>query len=219
MFKNDRRFSTRIGPPALLAALAFFGRPGFARGAAAQSAPIEPTSPAPPAISSGTPAASPPAASYGSAWKHVGDIWGKGGYELYLPVYTYHMPYAYTRTLLRSYNDFPYGAGLGKGRFNERGNWEGLFVMAFADSHDRAEYEGGYAWIAMWNPFDNRFRAGAGFTGFITARSDYNRYMPFPGVLPLGSIGFLNADLQCTFVPGLKNNGNVLFTWLKLSFY
>lgn len=202
MFKFDRRFSTRIGLPALLAALAFFGRPCFAQ------------SPAPPAVSSGT-----PATYYGSAWKHLGDIWGKGGYELYLPVYTFHMPYAYSPALLRSYNDFPVGAGIGKGRFNERGNWEGLFVMEFADSHGKPEYEGGYAWIAMWRPFDDRFRAGAGVTGFVTARSDFGGYTPFPGVLPLGSIGFLNLDVQCAFVPGFKNEGNVLFSWLKLSFY
>ncbi len=209
MPKNDRHSSTRIWFPALLAALALFGRPGFA----------QTTSLAPPAISSGTPAANPPSTSYGSAWKHLGDIWGKGGYELYLPVYTFHMPYAYTPALLRSYNDFPLGAGIGKGRFNERGNWEGLFVMEFADSHAKPEYEGGYAWIAMWRPFGNRFRAGAGYTAFITARSDWGGYTPFPGVLPLGSIGFLNLDIQSTFVPGLKNNGNVLFSWLKLSFY
>lgn len=194
-----RRFSTRILPTALLSALALLARPGLARGAGAPAAPVE------------TP-------SSGSAWTHLGAILGKGRYELYVPVYTYHMPYAYTRELLRSYNDFPAGAGLGKGRYNENGNWEGLYVMEFADSHAKPEYEGGYAWIATWHPFENRFRTGAGYTAFITARSDYGGYMPFPGVLPLGSIGFLNVDLQCTFVPGLKNNGNVLFSWLKLSF-
>lgn len=199
MFENARRFSTRIVPPALLAALAIFV--------------------ASPSLGAAAAAASPPGTSYGSAWRHAGDILSKGGYELYVPVFTYHMPYAYTPALLRPYNDFPAGVGFGKGRYNERGNWEGLYVMEFADSHGKPEYEGGYAWLATWHPFANRFRAGAGVTGFITARSDYGGYTPFPEVLPLGSIGFLNLDVQCIFVPGFRNNGNVLFSWLKLSFY
>ena len=129
------------------------------------------------------------------------------------------MPYAYTPALLRSYNDFPYGLGIGKGRYNKSGNWEGMFVLEFADSHSKPEYEGGYAWIATWHPFANNFRAGAGVAGFITARSDIYHYMPFPGGLPLGSIGYKNLDIQTTFMPGGKNDGNVLFSWIKLSFY
>ena len=155
----------------------------------------------------------------GSGWKHLQDIWELGGYELYAPVYTYHMPYAYTQELLRSYNDFPVGGGLGKGRYNERGNYEGLFALEFADSHSKPEYEGGYAWIATWHPFASDFRAGAGMIGFITARSDIRRYTPFPGVLPIASMGWWKLDVQATFIPGGKNNGNVLFSWVKLSFY
>jgi Antimicrobial peptide resistance and lipid A acylation protein PagP len=200
--KRAPLFSTRNAIAALIGALAFLSSPSSAQ-----------------VVSTAAAVAPPAAPARGAVWKHLGDIVGKGGYELYLPVYTYHMPYAYTEKLLRSYNDNPYGAGLGKGRYNERGNWEGLYVMEFADSHGKPEYEGGYAWLATWHPFDNRFRSGAGYTAFITARSDYSGYMPFPGVLPVGSVGYLNADLQCTFVPGMKNNGNVLFTWLKLSFY
>ena len=156
---------------------------------------------------------------YGTGWGHIKETWGQGGYELYVPFYTYHMPYAYTPALLRSYNDFPYGLGFGKGRYNKNGNWEGMFAMEFADSHSKPEYESGYAWIATWHPFSNKFRMGAGAAGFITARSDIDHYMPFPGVLPLGSIGYLNLDIQTTFMPGGKNDGNVLFSWVKLSFY
>lgn len=151
--------------------------------------------------------------------EHLGGIVAKGGWELYFPIYTYHMPYAYTESLLRSYNDSPWGAGLGRGRFNEHGNWEGLFAMEFADSHAKPEYQGGYAWMAMWHPWKNDVRTGVGYTAFITARSDYWGYRPFPGILPVAGIGWKHVDLQSTFVPGLKNNGNVLFTWLKFSFY
>lgn len=151
--------------------------------------------------------------------RHLKDAATKGGWELYVPVHTYHMPYAYTQKLLDSYNDNPWGGGLGRGHYNEHGNWEGIFAMEFADSHGKPEYQGGYAWLATWHPFENNVRTGAGYTAFITARSDYWGYRPFPGVLPVASIGWKRVDLQSTFVPGLKNNGNVLFTWLKFSFY
>jgi len=196
--------SSRNAVLAVVAALTFLSFPS-----SAQVVSTAPASVTPPA----------PSSRLDPVLRRLKDIAVKGGWELYVPVYTYHMPYAYTETLLRSYNDNPYGAGIGRGRYNERGNWEGLYVMEFADSHGKPEYEGGYAWLATWHPWRNDFRTGAGYTAFITARSDYSGYTPFPGVLPVGSIGYKNVDVQSTFVPGFKNNGNVLFTWVKFSFY
>jgi lipid IVA palmitoyltransferase len=200
--RKNSLLTTSVTASALLLLLAF-ARPASAAGLPASSSDTVKTS----------------GARYAGVRGHLRGIWEKGGYEWYEPVYTYHLPYAYSPSLLRSYNDFPAGIGLGKGRFNEHGNWEGVFAMEFADSHGRPEYEGGYGWIATWHPFSNLFRAGAGLTAFITARSDIMRYTPFPGVLPLGSLGYRNVDLQATFIPGGRNNGNVLFTWIKLSFY
>lgn len=139
-------------------------------------------------------------------------------WEVYVPLYTYHMPYAYSSGLRRTYNDLPLGGGLGKGRLDERGTWRGLFALEFADSHGRPQYNAGYAWVPTWRPFDDDFRLGAGLAGLIVARSDIRRYTPFPGVLPLASAGYRGVAVQATFVPGARNNGNILFTWLKLSF-
>jgi palmitoyl transferase len=193
---------SRLAPALIgLASFAFavFGRPAFADEIAA---PAEPSS-----------------TWYGTAWRHVKDTARLGGPELYVPFYTYHMPYAYTAALLRSYNDFPAGAGVGLGRYNANGNWEGMFAMDFSDSHRKPEYVGGYGWIPTWRPYGENFRVGAGLTAFITARSDIGRYTPFPGILPIGSVGYGIFDVQTTFVPGGKNDGNVLFCWLKLSFH
>jgi len=156
---------------------------------------------------------------YGSAWRHVSQTALDGGWDLYAPFYTYHMPFAYTAALLRTYNDYPAGGGLGRGRYNENGNWEGLVMMEFADSHSKPEYIGGYVWLATWRPVSEDSRLGAGLTGFITARSDIRRYTPIPGILPVGSIGYRFLDLQASFLPGGKNDGNVLFCWAKIAFY
>jgi palmitoyl transferase len=212
--QNISLFSTTIRLSALVIFLAALTMPALADGNPAGS-----TAPAVAVSSSTTESTGRQSTWYGTGWKHIEDIFGKGGFELYAPVYTLHMPYAYTRALLRSYNDIPLGGGLGIGRFNESGNWEGVYAMEFSDSHRKPEYEGGYGWIPTWHPFSNNLRIGAGLTAFITARSDIAHYTPFPAVLPLGSVGYRDFDIQCTFIPGGKNDGNVLFTWVKLSFY
>ena len=171
------------------------------------------------ASSSGTATTSEHGAWYRTAWKHVEDTARHGGWELYVPVYTFHMPFAYTPSLLRSYNDYPAGLGIGRGRYNANGNWEGFFAMEFADSHARPEYQAGYGWIPTWHPFTENSRIGLGLTGFIMARSDIRRYTPFPGALPLASIGYRMVDFQTVYVPGGKNDGNVMLFWLKWSFY
>lgn len=140
------------------------------------------------------------------------------GWDLYVPIRTYHMPYAYSPALRRTYNDFPLGGGLGLGRFDGRGNYLGVFAMEFADSHSRPQYNAGLAWVPTWEPFGDGLRFGAGVTGLVIARSDIRRYTPFPVALPLGSVGFGHLDLQATFIPGFKGDGNVLFSWVKLSF-
>ena len=164
-------------------------------------------------------AASSDCSWYGTAREHVGDTWRQGGLDVYLPFYTWHMPFAYTPALLRSYNDYPAGAGIGKGRYNARGNFEGMYAVEFADSHGKPQYQAGYSWLPTWRPFSDQFRVGAGLTGFVMARSDIRRYTPFPGVVPLGSIGYWKWDVQAAYVPGGKDNGNVMLLWLKLSFY
>jgi palmitoyl transferase len=59
---------------------------------------------------------------------------------------------------------------------------------------------------------------GAGATVFMMSRQDIFNYIPFPGLLPVGSLGYKNLSLQTSFVPGGDGFGNVLFTWAKWTF-
>lgn len=142
-----------------------------------------------------------------------------GNWDLYLPLYTYHMPYAYSPEKISQYTDIPLGIGFGKGRYNKNNNWEGIYGMTFKDSHGIYQYMAGYAWIPNWNISKNgNWKIGAGATVFLMSRQDINNYIPFPGLLPVGSISYKNASLQTAFVPGGDGFGNVLFTWAKWSF-
>jgi palmitoyl transferase len=154
-----------------------------------------------------------------NAKARVNTIIEQGNWDLYVPLYTYHMPYAYTPEKISQYTHIPLGIGLGKGYYNKNNNWEGIYGMTFKDSHGIYQYMAGYAWIPSWKLSNNgNWKVGAGATVFLMSRQDINNYIPFPGLLPVGSISYKKASLQTAFVPGGDGFGNVLFTWAKWSF-
>lgn len=159
---------------------------------------------------------------YSNAWdtagQHLSDIWNKGDIEVYVPFWSYHLPFAYTSEKRSQYTEYPAGGGIGKGRYNESGNWEGIYVMEFQDSHGLPMYMGGYGWIPTWRPIDDKFKVGVGLTAFFFMRSDIGNYAPIPGILPAVSTGYGPLDIQMAYIPGGQGNGNVLFWWAKYSF-
>lgn len=159
---------------------------------------------------------------YTKAWdtagEHLSDIWTKGDVELYVPFWTYHLPFAYSPSQRAEYTEYPAGGGLGKGWYNKSGNWEGIYLMEFRDSHAKPMYMGGYGWVPTWNPINEKSRIGIGATVFMFARSDINYYAPTPGILPMATIGYGPVDVQVAYIPGGEGYGNVLFWWAKYTF-
>ena len=156
---------------------------------------------------------------YQTMSKHVADTWTEGNFELYLPLKTYHLPFAYTNEQRENFTENPLGLGIGKGHFNSNGNYEGVAAMIFQDSHAKPEYVVGYYWIPTWD-FKYDIKMGAGMMGFVSARSDFGHYIPFPGVLPVGIVSYKKLSLQATFIPEIKHvvSGNVIFVVAKWSF-
>ncbi|VEB99660.1 Lipid A palmitoyltransferase PagP precursor [Cedecea lapagei] len=139
-------------------------------------------------------------------------------YDLYVPAITWHARFAYDKEKTDRYNERPWGAGFGQSRWDENGNWNGIYLMAFKDSFNKWEPIGGYGWEKTWRPLrDDRFHMGLGYTVGVTARDNWN-YIPIPVVLPLASIGYGPATFQMTYIPGTYNNGNVYFAWLRFQF-
>lgn len=138
--------------------------------------------------------------------------------DLYLPVITWHNRLTYDKEKTDKYNERPWGGGYGISRYDDKGNWNGIYLMAFKDSHNKWEPIGGYGWEKIWTPAeDKNFRLGLGYTAAVTARDDY-KYIPIPIVLPLASIGYNKLTFQATYIPGTYNNGNVFFAWLRYQF-
>jgi palmitoyl transferase len=144
----------------------------------------------------------------------VGQIWNQGNNELYLTHFAWHNRAYYSAAEVRRYRELSWGGGWGKGLYDEDGDWQGLFGIAFLDSHSRVEPTAGYGYQKIIR-IGTQGRLGIGYTAFMTARHNMN-YLPVPVVLPLASIGYGKATAYASYLPGWNGNGNVLFifsTW------
>ncbi len=117
-------------------------------------------------------------------------------YDLYIPAITWHARFAYDKEKTDRYNERPWGGGFGQSRWDEKGNWHGLYAMAFKDSWNKWEPIAGYGWESTWRPLaDENFHLGLGFTAGVTARDNWN-YIPLPVLLPLASVGYGPSDVS-----------------------
>ncbi len=140
-------------------------------------------------------------------------IWTEGSSDLYVTGWAWHNRASYSAETIRRFREAAWGGGYGRSLYDSDGNWHGLYAMAFLDSHSNIQPMAGYGyqWIARYGP---NFRLGAGYTLFMTARKDMLHYIPFPGALPIVSMGYKKADVYATYIPG----GNVLFVFGRWSF-
>lgn len=144
----------------------------------------------------------------------VADSYRFGTTEYYMPLYTWHLPWAYTREQISEYQNHPYGFGLGRGRFDDRGNWHGVYAMGFQDSHFKPEWLVGYGWKTYWRTSSD-VRLGLGYTAGFTSRTDYGHYAPLPVLLPIASADYGKLSLETAYVPGGQGFGNIFFIWAK----
>ena len=153
-----------------------------------------------------------------STWAKVKDslsaTWESKNYELYVPVNTWHNRNYYSAEKIASYNEQPWGLGVGKYRIDADGDWHGLYAMAFLDSHNKLEPIFGYGYQKIWRPTED-LRLGVGYTAGVTLREDSNCVLPIPVVAPLFSVGYKEIAVQSTYIIGGEGHGNILFTWLR----
>lgn len=144
-------------------------------------------------------------------------VWTEGDTELYVSGYAWHNRYTYRPEKIKTYNEAAWGGGFGKALFDERGNWHGLYGIAFLDSHRHIEPAFGYAYLKVAH-FNNDFKAGIGYSVLVTSRPDIINGIPFPGVLPWASIFYKKTTLAATYIPGAAGAGNVLYILVKYTF-
>lgn len=144
-------------------------------------------------------------------------IWTEGHNELYVSGYAWHNRYTYSRERIRQYNELAWGGGVGRGLWDEDGDWHGLYAIAFLDSHKNVEPAAGYAFLKTKH-FSNDFSAGLGYTVLVTARPDIFKGVPFPGALPWAGVTWKKTSVFATYIPGASGAGNVLYILAKRTF-
>jgi palmitoyl transferase len=146
----------------------------------------------------------------------IHQIFTEGDGEIYLSGYAWHNRATYSKHKLDTYNENAWGGGLGKGIYDEKGNWRGVYAFAFQDSHSNIQPIAGYAYLKVLSLNENT-RIGGGYSVFATARPDIFNGVPFPGLLPWASINYRRLSLSGTYIPGAQGAGNVLFLILKVT--
>jgi palmitoyl transferase len=147
----------------------------------------------------------------------IAETWESDNYDFYLPVHTWHNRLMYDSSYRkeRAYNEQPWGFGFGRGFKDENGNSHGLYLMGFMDSNNYFQAIGGYNFVKNWYLDEQKdWSVGLGYTLSITARHEYD-YIPLPLPLPVFSMRHKQLAVQAAYVPGTRNDGNVLFTWLR----
>ena len=143
------------------------------------------------------------------------NIWYQGKTELYFPTYAWHNRYTYSASRVNSFNENPWGSGLGKSYYDEQGDWHALYAFAFLDSHKNLEPVVGYAFMKTYH-FNENANIGGGFAALVTARPDIFHNIPFPGVLPWFGVSYKRVSFSGTYIPGSQGAGNVLFLLTKV---
>lgn len=139
-------------------------------------------------------------------------VWTEGHTDLYISGYAWHNRFTYSSERIheKKYNELAWGGGLGKGFFDEKGNWHGLYAFAFLDSHSNVEPTAGYAYLKVAN-ITKEFKAGLGFSVLVTARPDIFHNIPFPGAVPWAGMFYKKISVKAAYIPGSSTNGNVLY--------
>ena len=149
--------------------------------------------------------------------KNVVQAYSHGNWNVYMPFYAWHNRLFYDDAHISRYNELALGIGIGKG-FWDGNEWHGIVVMGFEDSNYKLETFFGYLYQYNWDiDQDGDFKVGLGYTLGITQRHDWN-YLPVPVPLPVASLTYKKLSLQATYIPGVMNNGNVLFVWARYEF-
>lgn len=145
------------------------------------------------------------------------DIYDNGTTSLMLSGYARHGRNTYTAERIAELNEKAWGLGFTKAIRDKKDNEEFLYALAISDSHFKPQFMTGYAYQWM-QPLGDRYEAGIGATAIIFSRTDYFSGLPFPGVVPVGSIGTRSTKLMAAYIPRFsrnKGNGDVLLMFVR----
>jgi palmitoyl transferase len=151
--------------------------------------------------------------------RRLADTYRRGGDEIILSGYSYHIPGTWTAERRHELNSEAWGLGYGRTTEDPDGDTHTVFFLGFKDSHGNIESQIGYAYNTFWGPRDG-VQVGLGYTVAIVQRPDIWNGVPFPALLPLAALRVGRATLQATYIPTLSgsiNHGSTLYVFGRVS--
>jgi palmitoyl transferase len=148
----------------------------------------------------------------------VENLYDNGRLSMTLSGYARHGRNTYSPERLAELNEKVWGFGVSKELRDKKDNEESIQFIAMADSHYKPQFLASYNYQWM-KPLGDKWEAGIGYAVGFGSRTDIKGGIPFPGILPLASIGTRDTKLIMTYIPRLngKGNGDVLFFGLRVS--
>ena len=118
-----------------------------------------------------------------------------------------------------SFNENNLGSGF-QYDFSNRGNERWVSYIngsVFNDSLNNPSYYIGGGKARRF-PLRQGWRFDLGYLAFVMARKDFNDYAPFPGILPIASLGTNQLAVNMTYIPQLGDAPTeLIFFQLKIS--
>jgi palmitoyl transferase len=150
--------------------------------------------------------------------RRVVDTYHNGSNQLLVSGYSWHTPWTWTAEKRAEENEFAYGAGWARAVERPNGDTDTVFFLVFADSHENAQFNLGYAWTTYWGERE-KLQAGLGYTAMIIQRPDIASGVPVPVILPLATLRYQKVEVLTTYIPNLGggvNNGSVLYVFGRI---
>jgi palmitoyl transferase len=155
---------------------------------------------------------------YQDAEKTVENLYDNGRLSIVLSGYAHHGRGTYSPAQIDELNEKAWGFGVSKELRDEKDNEESISFLVIADSHYTPQVTAGYAY--QWEKaLSQNWEVGIGYTAGLISRTDILNGVPFPGILPLASIGTRDVKLIASYIPRLSGtgNGDVLFLALRIA--
>jgi palmitoyl transferase len=152
--------------------------------------------------------------------RRIADTYERGENGILLSGYSWHLPSTWTPERRTELNANAWGGGLVKTVEDADGDSHSVFVLAFKDSHSHVEWNVGYEHSTYWGPRDG-LQPGIGYTAMVVQRPDLAGGVPFPVLLPLGSLRYRDATFFATYIPTLNggiNHGSTIFMFGRVLF-
>jgi palmitoyl transferase len=156
--------------------------------------------------------------TYNSAADTVENLYDNGRLSMVLSGEAHHGRGTYTQEKIDSFTEKVWGLGMSKELRDDKGNEEDISFVVMADSHYAPQITAGYGYQWMMG-LGNNWEVGAGYTAGLISRADIFGGVPFPGILPLVTIGTRDTKLLISYIPKLSGtgDGDVLYLALRVA--